>query len=301
MKFWTRIKYFVRDHLFNMMAHCAPRKFAGVLYKRAFHRPLNWSDPQDINEKINWLKFYGDTSLWTQLADKYCVREYVQERGLADLLIPLYGHWDQVEEIDWKSLPAQFVMKTNNGSGDVLICKDKSTLDIAEWSRHFKKMLKLKFGYFQAEPHYNLIPPCIIAEKYLSADKQPLHSSSIIDYKVWSFDGKPAYVWVCYNRTHDGTDVAVYDTDWTFHPEYSISTPHYRLTDKQVPRPQTLPQMLNAAAVLSKGHPQVRVDFYEVEGKLYFGEMTMTAAAGFNDFYSDIFLKELGRLCIIKK
>ena len=180
---WKTIKHTIRDAYFYILGRVAPKRYADLLFFRTFKRHINWEDPQDINEKINWLKFNGDTSMWPLLADKYRVREYVAERGLAHLLVPIYGHWDKVEDIDWESLPNQFVMKTNNGSGDALICKDRSTLDIEHWKRHFAKQLKLKFGYAHAEPHYNKIKPCIIVEELLDATKQPIQSSSIADYK----------------------------------------------------------------------------------------------------------------------
>ena len=149
------------------------------------------------------------------------------------------------------------------------------------------------------EPHYNSIKPCIIAEELLDNTKQPIASSSLIDYKIWAFDGKPAYIWVCFNRTHHSVDVGVYDLDWNFHPEFSISTPHYRLTDIAVPRPKSLDQMLRAASILSKGFPELRVDLYEVDNKPYFGELTFTSAGGFNDFYSQDFLNILGDMTIL--
>ena len=148
----------------------------------------------------------------------------------------------------------------------------------------------------KGEIHYRSIPPCIIAEQLLDASKQAVSSSSLIDYKVWAFDGKPAYIWCCLNRTADSVEVITYDTDWNAHPEYSENYYHFIPTDKRLPRPVTLDEMLHAAAILSKGHPQVRVDFYEVDGKLYFGEMTFTSSAGVNGFYTREFLLELGRL-----
>ena len=114
-----------------------------------------------------------------------------------------------------------------------------------------------------------------------------------------SFDGRPAYVWVCFNRTSHSTDVAVYDLDWNFHPEFSISTSHYKLCTKTLPRPKALDEMVQMASVLSKGFPFVRVDLYEVGGKPYFGEMTFTPAAGFNTFFSYEFQMVLGNKIIL--
>lgn len=276
-----------------------PKLLVSVHFKRTYGRPLNWKCPRDIDEKINWLKFYGDTSEWPRLADKYRVREYVEECGFSDMLVPLYGKWDKAEDIDWDSLPSEFVMKTNHGSGDALICRDKSKLDIPYWTAEFSRLLKQKFGRNFGEPHYDKIPPCIVAEKLLDNTHQLMKSSSLVDYKIWTFNGKPTYIWVCYNRDKHRTDVLIYDTEWNAHPEFSVSLPHYVLSTQPIPRPQSLDAMLNAASVLSKGFPEVRIDFYEVDGKPYFGEMTFSAAAGFNNFYSREFLNILGDITVL--
>ena len=123
-----------------------PRGLASYLYKKKFGRSINWTHPRDLNETINWLSFYSDTTEWTRLADKYRVRDYVTERGLADILVPLYGHWDRARDIDWGSLPTQFVMKVNNGCGDVLICDDKSKLDISSQTKTCRDLLHKRFG-----------------------------------------------------------------------------------------------------------------------------------------------------------
>ncbi len=291
------IKFYIWKCIYFILGHVWPKGLVTLHFRRSTGRWLNWQHPRDINEKIQWLKFYGDTSQWTRLADKYAVREYIKEKGFEDMLIPLLGQWERAEEIDWDALPNQFVMKANHGSGDALICTDKSQLDRRYWIATFSRLLKEKFGTQMGEPHYNKIKPCIIAERLMDCTKQQIKSSSLVDYKVWTFDGKPAYIWVCYNRTKSSCDVAVYDLNWQFHPEYSHSEPHYVLTDRLIPRPISIDKILNAASVLSKGFPVVRMDFYEVDGKPYFGEMTFTPAAGFNDFYTQEFLNILGDLC----
>lgn len=276
-----------------------PKKLSSMRYKACYGTDIDWKHPKTIDEKINWLKYFSDTSRWTLLADKYRVRKYVKDCGLEDILVPLYGKWDKVEDIDWNALPRQFVMKTNNASKSVLICKDKDSLDIAYWTKEVDKWMHTDYSIEKGEIHYRHIPPCIIAEQLLDATKQPVPSSSLIDYKVWAFDGKPAYIWCCLNRTKASIEVITYDTDWNAHPEFSENSYHFFLTDKRLPRPATLDKMLDAAAKLSKGFPQVRVDFYEVDGKLYFGEMTFTSSAGINSFYTKDFLLRLGQLTVL--
>lgn len=273
-----------------------PRILAGFYYRRLSGRAIDWEKPRDINEKIQWLKFFSDTSQWPLMADKYRVRDFVNEKGVGDMLIPLLGHWDRAEDIDWDCLPNRFVMKTNHGSGDALICMDKSQLDTRAWTQRFASLLRKRFGLVKAEPHYDCIPPCIIAEELLDASKQQVESTSLVDYKVWAFNGRPAYVWACHNRTKESCVVGVYDLDWNFHPEYSVSTSHYVLASRPIPRPVSLDRILHAASLLSQGLPQARVDFYEVDGKPYFGEITLSSASGLNNFYTQEFLEILGSL-----
>ena len=201
----------IKHNLYRFWGQLSPKTLAQHLYKKRLGKRIDWDNPKDLNEKIQWLKFYSDTSEWTRLADKYEVREYVKEKGFGENLVKLYGKWDKAENIDWVSLPDKFVMKVNNGSGDVVVCSDKKKLDINEVSKYFNKMLKRKYGFSTAEPHYLDIPPCIIAEEMLDVSKQPIVSSSLIDYKIWCFEGKPECVWACYNRKKGSVEVATYD------------------------------------------------------------------------------------------
>lgn len=289
----------LHDKVYYIIGTISPKTLAGIHFKNAFGKPLDWRAPQNVNEKINWLKFYSDTSAWTILADKYRVREFVKQRGLESMLVCLYGRWDNPADIDWDQLPSQFILKTNNGSGKVCICQDLEHFDKKNAVVKLQKQMKEELGIMMAEPHYNKIKPCIIAEELLDATKQPIKSSSLIDYKIWAFNGKPAYIWACYNRTEHSVEVGVYDLEWNFLPEFSVSTEHYVL-GKPIPKPQSLQKMIEAASVLSAGFPVVRVDLYEVDGKAYFGEMTFTPAAGYNNFYTEDFLQILGRLTKIK-
>ena len=278
----------------KVLAWLSPRLLTSIEFRHTFDHRLNWKNPKDLNEKINWLKFNSDTSLWTRCADKYEVRKYVEECGYGDNLVRLYGRWDKAEDIDWESLPSQFVMKVNNGSGDILVCKDKARLDRLKIIAQFDSLLKKKFSNYNEEPHYKYMAPCIIAEELLDATKQPIETDTLIDYKIWCFDGEPKYVWACYNRYEGSVEVATYDLNWNRHDEKSVFTWHYKRAQKNLPRPKSLSKMLEIAARLSQGIPQVRVDLYEVNDKPYFGEMTFTSAGGFNDFYTQEFLDELG-------
>lgn len=155
------------------------------------------------------------------------------------------------------------------------------------------KKLKRKFGYVACEPHYNYIKPRVIAEEYLQQDDMPF-SSSLVDYKVWCFDGKPYCIWTCYNRNTEAAYTNVYDLEWRVHPEHSVFTDHYRDGKGKLPPPRYLNEMLQAAMSLSVGFPEVRVDFYIVDGHLRFGEMTFTSLCGRMNYFNKEFLIEMG-------
>ena len=283
----------------ELLANChilTPMRVAKLRYLYIMHKWPHFEHPRDLNEKINYLKFYGDTSRWPMLTDKYAVRQYIEGIGLGEILVKLYGKWDSVEEIDWKALPNQFVMKCNNGSGDVLICKDKSKLDIETTKRYFNKMLHRKFGVASGEPHYALIEPCIIAEELLDSSTQPCGSTSLLDYKIWCFNGEPHSVWCCYNRKQYYANVGLYDLDWCYHPEYSVFTKHYKESNQVLPKPASLEQMLEVSRKLSKGFPILRVDLYEVNGHIYFGELTFTSQSGCMNYFSQQYLDVAGAL-----
>jgi hypothetical protein len=291
------VNFLVKLHILT------PIRVARLKFWYKLHRWPDFEHPKDLNEKINWLKFYGDTSMWPMLADKYAVREYVKECGLNDHLIPLIGKWDAVDDIDWEALPQQFVMKCNNGSGDVVVCRNKEELNKEETLSYFRKRLNKEYGILTGETHYALIKPCVIAEKLLipKPSKGCVEGrEGLIDYKIWCFDGKPAYI-VCYSNRHDKyyCEIGVYDTEWNSHPEFLRYSSHYKKEKEPVERPMCLEQMLDIASCLSKGIPQVRVDLYEVNGKVYFGEMTLTSSGGYMAHFTQDFLDRLGTLTIL--
>ena len=288
------IKFFVG--ILVKMGILTPIRTARLKFFYKIHKWPDFEHPKDVNEKINWMKFYGDTSMWHIFADKYGVRKYLEELGLKDILIPLIGKWNTVDDIDWDSLPDQFVMKCNNGSGDVVVCKDKNKLDIEATKRHFRKMLNEKLSVLSGEPHYAKIKPFIIAEELLDASTQPCNSNSLVDYKIWTFDGKPMFIWATWNREKYHANVALFDMDWQFHPEWSVWTDHYIKPVKQLPQPACFDRMMEVASLLGKGQPLSRIDLYEANGKVYFGEITMTSQGGYMDFYSQDFLDKMGEL-----
>ena len=267
-----------------------------IRYFAKFKKMPNLKNPQDLNEKILWLKLFSDTTKWTELADKYKVREYVEGLGLGKYLVKLYGHWTNVKDINFDDLPNSLIFKVNNGDGKGTnyIVKDLRTENKEKLRILFEKWLNRKnIGALAAEPQYKGIPPCIIAEELLPI---PDGYSSIVDYKIWCINGKPRNIVTYFNRDKDGggADMMSYDLDWNPHPEFLVYTSEYR-RGKVLPKPENLDEMLDFAEKLSNGFPQLRVDLYNIEGKIYFGELTFTAQGGMMDASTPEFLMQLGK------
>ena len=248
---------------------------------RDFNYQLDWSNPKDLNEKIQWLILNSDTSEWSRLADKVAVREYVKEKDARD--------------IDFDSLPNKFVLKCNHDSASVKIIDKTIGFDKEKLIEDFNNKLRVKFGYLSCEPHYNKIPTMVMAEAFLELDGAGI-SSTPIDYKIWCFNGEPCFVFVVYNRDNVNgyVEVEQYDLDWNYHHEWGRFTNHYRDGGGKVPCPKSFNEMLEAAKILSKGFPEVRVDFYDVAGKAYFGEMTFTSDCGRMPYFSKDFMLQVG-------
>lgn len=286
MKIINNIKYILKFHL-------APKAICSDMFRGFLGYDMDWKNPQDYNEKINWMKFNYDTSEWTRLADKIRVRDYVKERIGEEVLPEIYGIWKKAEEIDFDALPSKFVLKTNHGCGTVIPVPDKSKLDIKQACQQLNAWAKQKFGYYTVEPHYLKIKPLIYAEELLENDAD--FSSSLVDYKVFCLGGKPYCILVCSDRLlGKHTNLTFYDLNWNQILE--LPTGKHLGESKPIPKPDCLNQLLDCAEKLAAGHPQIRVDFYIVLGKIYFGEMTFTSQGGFMDYISREYSLKMGQL-----
>lgn len=291
MKLKTYLTHLMWDHFRPYMIN--------HIWQGRYGYKIDWNNPRDINEKMQWLACFSDTSMWSLCADKYRVREFLTQRGLGHLAVKIYGVWENANDIDYDALPERFVLKCNHDSGTYIKVDKSKPFNKEVYNKQLNDNLKVKYGYKMGETYYNKIKPCIIAEEFLESHDCSF-SKSLVDYKMWCFDGKPYCTWVCHNRDKSCTYVNIYDMDWNVHPEYSVFTDHYRDGKGQVPKPKTFDQMKDAASILSKGFPEVRVDFYEVDGKLFFGELTFMSIAGQIDCYTEDFLIKLGNQCILK-
>lgn len=271
---------------------------ADLRFLHNFHHTINWKRPRDWNEWMSFMTVKADISEWTRLADKYAVREYVAERGCADTLVPLFGVWDSADDVDFDSLPDQFVIKTNGGCGSNIIVTDKSKLDTEKARADLRRWLATKYGVDAGEPQYAGIPPKIIAEKLLTTEGQVFDTDSLIDYKFICVDGQPLACFSYYDRNPGVSFKAqLYDNDWNYLDQDIVDSKWHPKQHKDPvpkPRPKNFDRMLEVAAVLSKGHPEMRVDLYDTEGKVYFGELTMTAQGGRLHSLSDRFQRHVG-------
>lgn len=288
-KVYERLRYekykFYVDHY--------PRPVIDKIWLREYGYKPDWKHPRDLNEKIQWLICYGDTSQWPLLADKYKVRGYVSKKGLGHLLLQIYDIWEDARDINFDALPNRFVLKCNHDCGSFQIIDKTIGFDKNLVLSLLNSHLKQKYGYSFCEPHYNRIKPLILAEEYL--DFNSSISFSQIDYKVWCFEGIPYCIFTCHNRDASKLSINTYDLDWNVHPEFIATSTHYQDGRGAIPKPTVLKEMLNAARILSQGLHEARIDFYVVNDRLYFGEITLTSASGRMGYFTKEYLIEMGR------
>lgn len=255
-----------------------------VLYKTEMSKKLDFNNITTFNEKLQWLKLYDRDPKYTRLVDKYEVRGFISETIGKEYLIPLLGVWDTVEEIDWDSLPNQFVLKCTHDSGGVIICKDKSKFDIQAAKEMLEELQKKNFFYAGREWPYKNVAPRIIAEKLMVDDSQ----ISLKDYKIFCFDGEPKLIQVMSDRTEKGFDLNHYDVNWN---ELNIERKGIKRNPNTIEMPKKLNEMLDISEKLSNGMSFVRVDLYFINDEIYFGELTFYPSSGYMDFvnYEDDF------------
>lgn len=256
-------------------------------YKHKTGKKLHLNNPKTFNEKLQWMKLYDSTPLKTRLADKYLMRDWVKEKIGEEYLIPLLGVWDNFDEIDFDKLPNQFALKTNHSSGWNIIVKDKSKLDLIDAKQKFDRWMRINFAFFGFEMHYMNIPPKIIAEQYIQ------NAEGLIDYRFYCFNGKPTQVWV---DIFSGTPQhlrSIFDMNWK--PiKMKCTWPEGGTLLSQ--KPKNFEKMKEFATLLSQEFAFVRVDFFEVDGKLYMGEMTFTPMTGTGKFQPSRWDMKLGKL-----
>ncbi|MDV7750952.1 ATP-grasp fold amidoligase family protein [Enterococcus faecium] len=244
-------------------------------YKQVFGVPLNLDSPKSFNEKLQWMKLFYRNSKATNMVDKITAKEYVRERLGDEIgIIPTFGVWDSFDDIEWGTLPNQFVLKCNHDSGGLVICRDKEKFDKSAAKKKINKCLKKNYFWHGREWVYKNIKPRILAEKYM----ENIGETEISDYKFYCFNGEPKFLYVSTGlENHKTARMGFFDLDFNMLP---VRRTDYLAFDEPPKKPTQLKEMLVMAQKLSEGFPFLRVDLYEIDGRVYFSELTFIPCSG---------------------
>lgn len=259
-----------------------------ILYKNRIGKKLNLKDPKTYNEKIQWLKLYNRRPEYSRMVDKYEVKKYVAEVLGEDYIIPTLGIWDNFDDIDFKKLPKQFVLKCTHDSGGLVICEDKDKLNIKECKKKINHSLKRKYYKNTREWPYKGVKPRIIAEKYMIDES----GCELKDYKFFTFDGVVKLLFVATDRNaKEETCFDFFDRDFN-HLDFQNGHPNSK---KKILKPKNFEKMIQLAEKLGEGLPHARIDFYNIDGKIYFGEITFFHWSGLKPFIPEEWDYKLGK------
>lgn len=303
MSFCRRIKYGVQEglkiyygRLLSALSRiCGPACAKRFDTKIRFGRKLNLKNPRSLADKVCYIELFRPSDLRKTCTDKYAVREYIRNKGLERILVPLIGGpWNRADEVDFDVLPDSFVIKATHGCRMNEIVPDKSNLDINACRAKMGRWLDTDYGAYSMEPHYRNIPRRLFAETYMG--------EALRDYKFHCLNGVPRFVLVCGERKWNCGSMQVmldtYDMDWRPVFEMRPSGKTYPGSGN-IPKPQCFDEMRMIAEKLSEDFDFVRVDLYEQNGRVYFGELTFTPACGVFPYYTDKFLLEIGEDLVV--
>ncbi len=280
----------IRKRIMYLLKFLPDKPYLQLFYFSTTGRFINFKNPKGFCEKLQWLKIYNRHPEYGPLVDKLAVRDHIDEQLGEGHMFPLLGRWDSFDDIDFSTLPNQFVIKCNHDSGSTKVIKDKSSLtekDFDELRNHFSVRLKQDYFYAGREFQYKGIKPCIIAEEFMIDESDP--EKSIEDYKFFCFNGEPKVMFVATDRSTD-CKFDFFDMDFNHLDIFNI----HANSDKQIPKPAMFEEMKEIAAKLSKGMKFVRIDLYELGGKIYFGEYTFFHGGGFQLFHPEEWEQRLG-------
>ena len=285
---------YLGKRFFEILTKISPKLSCITLFFMRTKKIPNLKNPKTFNEKTTYLKLnnYNNNDLVVKCSSKYEVREYVLKKGYGNILNELYGVYDNFDEIDFTKLPLKFALKCTHGCAYNIICKDKNSLDLNESNKKVNSWMKEKYGYATTELHYAKIKPQIIIEKYLCDEKGKMP----MDYKIYCFNGKAEIILVCSER-EEGLKLNYFDKNWNV-KDYCKEKWRGK---KEIEKPNNLDEMLKIAEDLSKDFPFVRVDLYNENGRIIFGELTFTPACCCAPYYNDKGDVELGKMLDIKK
>lgn len=259
------------------------------------HRLLNLKNPQSLSDKVSYIELHEQSPLAPSCTDKYAVRQYVADKGLADILVPVYGEaYTDFDEIRFDELPDAFVIKATHGCKMNYLVPDKAQLDREKCRKEIQRWMNTTYGTYSMEPHYTLIPHRFYIEKYLS------HADALVDYKFHCINGEPRFVLVCSDRKGGGdgamqVTLDLFDMDWKPVREV-VASGAEKPGSGMMKKPEGFEEMADIARKLSADFKFVRVDLYELHGKVYFGELTFTPAHCVFPYFTKQFNLEMGKL-----
>lgn len=286
---------FMASIISNFFRWLPDATYLKLLYRFKMGHRLDLKNPQTFTEKLQWLKLYNRKPEYTKMVDKYAVKEFVAKKIGEEYIIPTLGVWDKPEDIDWDSLPNQFVLKTTHGGGGggVVICKDKTTFDKTTAIAKLKKSMASDIYSGLREWPYKNVLKRIIAEKFMAPEKSPA-PNDLPDYKFFCFNGEPKYCQVIRDR-HTKETIDFYDMEWNHMPFVGLN-PIARNGLTPVARPANLDEMKDICRKLADTKSFVRVDLYVIDEKSYFGELTLYPASGMGVFTPEEWNGKLGDL-----
>lgn len=282
----------------NFLSWLPDRLYLSLRFRCQMGYWIDWKNPKTFSEKIQWLKIYNRKPEYTTMVDKYAVKQYVADRIGEKYIIPTLGVWDKFEDINFSTLPQQFVLKTTHGGGGggVVICRDKSSFDKVKAKNIINSSMKFDIYRNLREWPYKDVPKRIIAEKFMTSEKDP-SPADLPDYKFFCFNGEPKYCQVIRDR-HSKETIDFYDMDWR-HQEFVGLNPVASNGLTPVARPIHLEKMADICRKLAKDIPFVRVDLYVIDDREYFGELTFYPASGIGVFTPKEWTGKLGDLITI--
>lgn len=266
----------IRLQVLDMMRIIPDTPMLKLEYRLKIKKPLHLDPPKTFNEKLQWLKLHDRKPIYTQMADKYGVREYIKSKIGEEYLVPIYGCWDSVEEIPFDDLPDKFVLKCTHDSGSVILCQDKKNFDINVAKKKLNKRLKKNPYWWAREWPYKNIKPRIIAEHFLKdGDNEFLPV-----YKFFCFNGEPRIIQQIQNDKQPNEMIDYYDTNW------NRINMMQRFPNSEVPikKPDNLEEMVSIARKLAQNTCFLRIDLYTINGKVVFSEHTFYTDAGYSIF-----------------
>ena len=260
--------------------------YVSLMYRVHVGKKLNLTNPRGFNEKLQWLKLNDHKDIYTNLVDKAYVKDIVAEVIGKDYIIPTYGTWERFDDIDFNTLPDKFVLKCTHDSGSVCVCKDKDEFDYDKARKKLSKALKRNLYYWGREWPYKNVKPRIIAEKYLDDGNKEL-----VDYKFMVFNGVVKCLFTVTNRfSQNGMHVTFYDLDWNIMPFER----HYKADKIPIEKPLSFDTMMRLSEKLAENLKFARIDFYEVQGHPFFGEITLCPGNGIEEFNPEEWDYKLG-------